>query len=33
MKKFNAETKKTTDRWWVALTHPEAVDKEDNPIP
>lgn len=33
MKKFNSVTNKTTDRWWVAVTHPDAQDKDGNPVP
>jgi len=33
MKKWDTKNNKEMDRWWVVLTHPEAVDEAGNPIP
>ena len=33
MKKFDLKTKKNSDRFWVAFTHPEAKDDKENYIP
>jgi len=33
MKKLNTKTKQTVDKFWVAITHPEALDEKENYIP
>ncbi len=33
MKKIDSKTKKQLERFWVVMTNPEKVDKDENFIP
>ena len=33
MKKIDSSNKKLLDRFWICMTHPDAKDKDGNPIP